>query len=219
MRYPGALHPLIRILCLLVLAAALPSLALTVLALVMAALLLVLMRSPGGLTRWRQGLWRLKWLFLALFVLYLGYTPGDPLITALPGLSAEGLHEAARRATILAILLAAVQALLAATSTPHLVEALRQLLRPLRRLGLEGDRFALRLALVLAQVGSMQARVAALRGSAGGPLAAAATLIADLERGPSDDEESVPVATRLAPPRILEFLLPLTLAAVMWGLG
>lgn len=214
----GALHPLIRILCLLALAASLPAQGLPVLCVLLSLLLLAFLRIPGALRRWALGLVRLKWLFLALFVLYLGYTPGEPLWPALPGLSAEGLVEGARRAAVLAILLAAVQALLAVTPTPELVEALRQLLWPLKGIGIDGDRFALRLALVLAGVAAMQQRLGELRSAGGPPLDAAAAVIAQIERAPPVDDPA-PQRVALAAPRWPAFLLPLGLAALLWWLG
>ncbi len=208
-------HPLIRILSLLVLAAALPVLALPVLVALLLLLLALLSRLPGGWQRWMQGLWRLKWLFLALFVLYVGYTPGEPLWPALPGLSAEGLHEGSRRALVLGVLLAAVQGLMAVTPTPQLVEAMRQLLRPLRVIGIDGNRFALRLALVLSAVGDLQKRLAVVRANTANLLDAAGAAVADIERASSSP--APPLASAgLAAPRLVEFLLPLAFAALLW---
>ena len=58
--------------------------------------------APASIDRLRAGLLRLRWLLLAIFVLYVGCTRGEPLIAALPGLSREGFAEGTRRALVLA---------------------------------------------------------------------------------------------------------------------
>lgn len=200
------------------LASALPTLALAPLALLLVVLLIGLLWLPEAGRRWARGLVHLKWLFLALFVLYLGYTPGEPLSPYLPGLSAEGLHEGLRRAAVLAALLAAVQMLLVLTPPAQLIGALRQLLHPLRRIGIDGHRFALRLALALAAVGQIQQRLEQARSTTVGPLDAAADLVLRLEREPIA-AEPVPMSGPFTQPASWQFGLPLLLALLLWWSG
>jgi len=199
---------------LLALASALPSMSLPALALLCALGLLAFLRlAPGAVVRLRTGLWRLRWLLLAIFVLYVGFTPGDPLWSALPGLSREGLAEGLRRALVLVDLLLAVYLLLALTAVPELVASIRMLLAPLRPLGVDPQRVALRLALALDGIGEMEAR---LRGYARAPggWARAAGLIEEIEREAAEPGEAV-VVPALSAPRWWEWLLPLVLLVVL----
>ncbi|MDD3762207.1 MAG: CbiQ family ECF transporter T component [Nevskiales bacterium] len=205
------MHPAIRILLLLSLAASLPGLSL--IALAVAAV--VLFAGYGWLagnawSRLRGGLFRMRWLLGAIFVLYAGFTPGDPLLASLPGLSREGLSEGGRRALVLVDLLLMVYLLLATTSVDQLVQALRMLTAPLRVLGVSPDRIGLRLGLALEGVGDMQARLQGEVRSAGSPWDRATRVIADIER-----EADAPVAAMILPeqrlPRPWEWLLPIVL--------
>lgn len=203
-----------RVLALLALASALPSMSLAALALLSALSLLAHLRlAPAGAARLRAGLWRLRWLLLAIFVLYVGFTPGEPLWSALPGLSREGLAEGLRRALVLIDLLLAVYLLLALTAVAELVAAIRMLLAPLRPLGVDPQRIGLRLALALDGIGEMEGR---LRGYARAPggWARAARLIEEIERKAGEPGEAV-VVPALAAPRWWEWLLPLVLLVVL----
>jgi hypothetical protein len=145
------MHPSLRIAALLVLAAGLPQLSLAAVALVLAALLAAapLSGGPAALVELLAGMARLRWLLLALLVLHLGFTVGEPVHEALPGVSREGLAEGTRRAIVLLDLLAAVHVLLRPLGAARTAAGLLTLLAPLRRLGLPAERLGLRLGLVL----------------------------------------------------------------------
>lgn len=211
------MNPLTRILCLMVLAALLPGLSLLALALIAALLLLsYCLLARTQLPRLAYGLLRLRWLFLAIFVLYVGYTPGEPWFERLPGLSREGLHEGTRRALVLFDLLIAVYLLLAATPLSALVQGLNRALWPLRGLGLDTAAFARRLALALGQVGDLQDRVEGLRREGHGVLDVATGLVREIEQFAAT---ASPVPTVLDPgpaPQLWEWLLPLLLALLLW---
>ena len=213
------MNPLTRLLCLCVLAATLPGLSLYALALVAALLLLAyFIIARAQLPRLLQGLSRLRWLFLAIFVLYFGYTPGDPWSEHLPGLSREGLHEGGRRALVLADLLIAVYLLLALTPLTALVQGLQRLLWPLRGLGLDTSAFARRLALALDQVAHLQDQVSALRRADRGMLDTAAELVRGIEQSATQvPSPSAPQLLDPGPqPRPWEWLLPPALALLLW---
>ncbi|QHS09729.1 CbiQ family ECF transporter T component [Sinimarinibacterium sp. NLF-5-8] len=151
------LHPLMRVLLLLVIAAALPMQSLGVLLVLGGGCGLVYtVQVTRALPRLWRGLVRLRWLLLAIFVLYGGFTPGQPWIAALPGISREGVLEGARRAWVLVDLLVMVYWLLAVTSTAQLINAIGQLLTPLALVGVQPQRIALRLALALDGVKAAQ---------------------------------------------------------------
>lgn len=94
---------------------------------------------------------RLKWVALALAVFYAWGSPGHLLWPALAGWSPtiEGLTEAGIRLAGLASVAVGAGLLMQTTATPSLVAAIAWLATPLRPLGLERDRLALRLVLVM----------------------------------------------------------------------
>lgn len=210
------MHSAVRVLFVLVLASVLPSASLG--ALVLLCLLagsLYLRLAPDSIDRLRTGLARLRWLILAIFVLYVGFTPGEPLFAALPGLSREGLAEATRRALVLVDLLVLVYLLLALTPIAELVGAICLLLAPLRPLGVDPQRIGLRIALALEGVGEMHARLRNSVSRSGGWERAAA-LIEEIEVQAQAPASGMPVAVRDAGlPRWWEWLIPILLAAVL----
>lgn len=211
----AAPHPLIRVLCLVVLAAALPAMSLTAVTLCAGLLLCVYtLLARSALQRLAKGLSRLRWLFLALFVLYLGFTPGEPLLPQLPGLSREGLLEGLRRALVLFDLLTAVYLLLAMTSVPQLIQALRLGARPLRPLGLNADRLALRMALAMDGVGRAEQDLSALRAQRRGALEAAVAVILDIETRAQEPAPPTALPDERMP-ALWQWLLPLALVTLL----
>jgi energy-coupling factor transporter transmembrane protein EcfT len=211
----GGLHPAVRILLLLLVALALPLLDLAVLLVLgVLAVTAFLLLARSALARLRAGLWRLRWLLLAIFVLYGGFTPGEPLLPALPGLSREGLLEGLRRALVLTDLLVLVYLLLSLTSVPQLVVGLRLLLTPLQLLGVDTQRIGLRIALAFDGVASLQARLQQPPAAAGGLWARAAALIEDIEMQAGRETTAV-VLPPVPQPRWWEWLLPPAVLALV----
>lgn len=209
------MHPAVRVLCLVALASALPAMSLAALAVLCALSVLIYLRlAPAAVLRLRMGVTRLRWLLLAIFVLYAGFTPGEPLLAALPGLSREGLAEGLRRALVLLDLLVLVYLLLALTAVAELVDAIRMLLAPLRVVGVDPQRVGLRVALALDGVGEMQARLKGYARTGGGAWDRAARLIEDIEHR-ADGETAAVVSPSAALPRWWEWLVPL---AILLGL-
>lgn len=165
---------------------------------------------------WLAALRQLKWLFIALAVLYLGFTPGEPLIAGWDRPSWQGLSEGAHRALVLAMLLLAVHWLVRPLPADDLAGGVVWLATPLSRLGVRTERFAVRLALTLQQVAELQARVTALREQASrGWIEAAGGLVQEIESA------SPPVERRwieLVTPRAHEWLLPALLGAILLAL-
>jgi len=221
-------HPRVRLVCFLVLAAALAAGGPAQLALGLAAALLPWL-TPGARAlrrRGRRALWRLRWLLLSVAVLYLGMTPGDPLWTDAPAWlpSREGLALGLERAAVLALLaLAAVWVL--EGGREGLVGALGWLTRPLARLGLPAERLALRLVLTLEEVegGGLREQAAARlprhapapsrRGWRAWGERAADCLAEAVRRGETAPLE--PVALHAVPPPPRQWLLPGALAALL----
>lgn len=211
------MHPLIRVLCLVALASGLPLLALTDL-LVISAVLLLVQRwlAVASLGRLRTGLWRLRWLLLAILILYWGFTPGEPVLAVLPGLSVEGVFEGLRRVWVIVCLLMAVYLLLALTPVPELARVLRTLVTPLRFIGLHPDRFALRLALALDGVGAAQARLDSARAASRGFTEAAVATVRALEDAADTAVPALPLPA-LPPVPVWQWLMPVALLLLLHG--
>lgn len=152
------MHPAVRIAVLLAFAAALPSLSLTAAAALLAALLAAQAAAGGraAVTAYLADASRLRWLLLAIAMLYAGFTEGEPLVAALPGLSHEGAAEAGRRTLILLDLLAAVHWLLRPLPATELARGLLWLLKPVTWAGLDTAPLARRIALVFEEVRRIQ---------------------------------------------------------------
>ncbi len=212
----GGFRPLTRLLMLLIVAPVLSSLAWVDLAVLAAALIAgYLYTDPTAFRRLRFGVLRLRWLLLSIGVLYLGFTPGEPLSVWTPGLSWEGLWEGSRRILVLVSLLAAVYWLLATTPVPQLVAAMDQLMRPLQRLGVPTQRVTARIALTLAAVDGVEARYRKLKADGLKGLALAAAWIDDIERTPPPITHA---AVTVPWPRVGEWLMLLLMlvAAFAW---
>lgn len=206
------MHPAVRLVLLLVFAAALPALSLPLNGALGAALLLAHAatgRLPG-LRRVGLAAWRLRWLLAALAILYAGFTPGTPVIEALPGLSREGVIEGSRRALVLLNLVAAVQLLMALTPLTDLLGGLLWLARPLRALGLDPQRLALRIGLVLDELPRLQQAPRPAKA-----LDAVAALAADIELRARQGGAPVAAPALPAAPLAWQWLYPAAAAAVL----
>lgn len=206
------MHPAVRLVLLLVFAAALPALSLPLNGALGAALLLAhaATRRLPGLRRVGLAAWRLRWLLAALAILYAGFTPGTPVIEALPGLSREGVIEGSRRALVLLNLVAAVQLLMALTPLTDLLGGLLWLARPLRALGLDPQRLALRIGLVLDELPRLQQAPRPAKA-----LDAVAALAADIELRAWQGGATVAAPALLAAPLAWQWLYPAAAAAVL----
>jgi len=153
------MHPLIKVVSFLVIA-----LFLTRARLYEIALTLIVLGSlyVGGArfnlhSTWRM-LRRMRWLFISILVTYLWFTPGIPLVPALGEYSptAEGAAGGLLRIATLSLIVIQVGLLLQTTSREELVGAIRWLVTPLCLVGLDRDRLALRIILILGSVDEIQ---------------------------------------------------------------
>jgi energy-coupling factor transporter transmembrane protein EcfT len=111
---------------------------------------------------------RSRWLFLSIAVVYLWFTPGDPLVVALgpAAPTVQGLTAGVQRVGALAVIIVMVNVLIASTTIEGLVTGIAALTRPFRVFGLSPERFALRVALTLHY--AMEFRPAAAPAADGG---------------------------------------------------
>ena len=179
-----------------------------------------------------RSLYRTRWLFVSLVVVYAWFTPGQALVsTQLSALNAwlpsrEGLFAGASRALSLALIIMAAQLLLRSTTQSQLLAALLWLTRPLRLFGLPHDRFAVRLMLSIEYLGEVRALVTAAladhRGR-GRAIGAVGGFAADVFGRVVDSAQRTPARTislpaQLAPP-LHHWIYPLTLCAVFATVG
>lgn len=101
---------------------------------------------------------RVRFLVLAIFVLFAGFTPGEAILPAVTAISPsrEGMKLAMEHAARLLGVVLCVALLLETLSVGRLVGGLHALLRPLDRFGLPTERLAVRMMLVLHYVESAQ---------------------------------------------------------------
>lgn len=168
--------PLIRVICFLVFAASLalggPTQLVSGGALLGVLYLGPLRRhaAPGG-----RMVFRIRWLLLALLVIYGWFTPGQPLVashgwaaTVMP--TQEGLAAGATRALALVLIVLAVNALLRSTPRDDLLSAIYRLCSPLRVVGLSPERLAVRMVLTMDAVDQVRRLVRDALDEAGGVL-------------------------------------------------
>ncbi len=104
-----------------------------------------------------QMLTKLRWLLLSILLIYLFFTPGVPLLADYEWLpSWQGVWQGGHRIAVLALLVMAVSLLLQTTSRERLTAALLWLFYPLSCLGFPHERLAVRIALTMEAVASLQ---------------------------------------------------------------
>ena len=94
---------------------------------------------------------RSRWIFLLLFLSYAWTLPGEPLWLAFDGLTptVEGIEAGLLQATRLLLLLSLLDLWVLTLDTRALLTGLLSLIDPLRALGVDVERIAVRLALTL----------------------------------------------------------------------
>lgn len=152
------MHPLIRIISLLVVIVALAQpdwLRITILVLVCLVGIMFFFRD--GLAHIFTMARRLKWFFLSIIIVYAWFTPGEPVTSSawlseryLP--TVTGLEEGALRVVALLLMISFVTFLIHKTAREELVSAIVSLCIPLKWFGVSVERFALRISLTLEKV-------------------------------------------------------------------
>lgn len=101
---------------------------------------------------------RMKWFFLSILIVYLWFTPGEPLMKIdLPGVpTLEGVRTGLLRIMSLVLIIFAVNYFVAAIARTKLVEAIIWLLYPFKWIGIDSRIIALRIALVLELIPKVQ---------------------------------------------------------------
>lgn len=153
------MHPVIRIICFLVLAGFVAFGGRYELALGFLVVLgVILAKRLQSIELSLRIIKRMRWLFLSILVVYLWFTPGQPLIpyphVLVP--SVEGLRTGLLRVFTLVLIILAVNYFVAAIARSKLVEAITWLLYPLNWIAIDNRLLALRIALTLELIPRVQ---------------------------------------------------------------
>lgn len=144
------MHPVVRVVTLIVLAVGLADAAPAALLLASLALVVVIAVNRLDVDLTFGALRRLRWILLSVIILYAWLLPGEALLAdAAWSPSREGLTAGICRAWMLLVMAVAARVLMRVTPREQLLAALHVLLTPFRFLGLDPARFCLRLVLTL----------------------------------------------------------------------
>ena len=219
-----AMHPYIKILCLLV----------TIILLVTANPLRILVVSSilllflliAGKEYWLAVLVmckRMKWFWLSLFILYGWFVPGSPIVF-IEGISMqfipsiEGVKVGGIRAIALLNIIGAVVLMMKSTIREEFIVSIMWLISPLRLLNVETARFSARLVLTLVMVintenkikNAMQKNQASI-GIVQRGINSIASLLTDIEKQASKGSDTTITLPQLPTPALYQWLIPIIL--------
>ncbi len=153
------MHPVIKVSCFLVVALFLTRAQLNGVIITLIGLLAMRVAGVGFDLPciWRM-LRRMRWLLLSILIVYLWFTPGTPVIPLLGRYSptVQGVLPGLLRVITLMLIAVQVVLLLQTTTRGELIGAIRWLAAPLRLLGVDNSRLALRMTLILDSVDEIQ---------------------------------------------------------------
>jgi energy-coupling factor transport system permease protein len=218
-------HPLIRVVALLVfvagLALAKPALLAAGIGLLLLLNLLAGFPAPGVLL---QMVLRLRWLLLAIVLVYGWWTPGTSLLPAIGSWSPtlEGVVAGLLRVLSLVLIVAAVHLLLQKTTRSELLPAIMQLIRPVTTYSVR-ERLAVRMLLSIEAVTRVQSLISdTLKSHPSSSrklssLGATARVLyrAVLDRAAQTGTGVIEVI-ELTPPPLWQWLIPLALCTVIY---
>ena len=143
------MHPFVKIACFFFLLLLLQYLSASSIAVLCG--LICLLAAVLNLPHFSQLIKRMRWLFLSLLLVYAYATPGEYLafLPSNVAPSFEGLHLGLMQIAKLLIAVASLSALFASTNKSQLMAGLWTLLSPLRLVGLNVERFTVRMLLTL----------------------------------------------------------------------
>ena len=182
------MHPLIRVVCLLLMAGFVATGNLLFLLLSLSVLTEVYLSASLSIRKCWALIRRMRWFFLSILVIYFWFTPGQAFSPALANAlwfpSVDGVELGLIRVACLVLIIAAVSALLQSTRREQLFTAIYSLFAWTRYLGLSPERFAVRATLTLETMTKVQAMIATTKEQLE-PESAAKTRIASLANATS----------------------------------
>lgn len=153
------MHPVIRIICFLLLSGFVVFGGLYELVLgLLVVCSVVLIKRFQSLELSLRIIRRMKWFFISILVVYLWFTPGTPVLDLdMAGLpTEEGVSTGLLRVMSLVLIIFAVNYFVSAIARSKLVEAVIWLLVPVKWVGIDNRKIALRIALVLELIPKVQ---------------------------------------------------------------
>ena len=157
------MHPIIRIICLLLLAGFIAS---GKLHFVLAAALLlasVYLIAKLSVSQFWQMMLRMRWFLISIIVVYFWFTPGRAFSPELANNlwipSIDGVEQGLLRVACLALIVAAVSAVLQSTTRDQLVAAIFSLVSWTRYIRLQPERLAVRISLTLEYLFTVQTMI------------------------------------------------------------
>lgn len=222
-----AVHPVIRITSFLIfsLSISLGSINQFYLALGLISMLIICFGIHVMRVTWPM-VWRLRWFFLSIVLIYGWLTSGQAFWQGAPDWlpSREGLALAGHRIAVLVLIVTAVSLLLSTMQRESLISALYWLTSPLRLFGVSPERMAVRIVMTLECVTEVQSLVAGrvkTRSPEISTLAhygavAAAIFSQVVQRGDKSACATIELEIS-AKPSMAQWLLPLGLAVVFYA--
>ena len=219
------MDPVIRITVFLVITAALARNDFTVLTSISA--LVVLLHLAVQQTYFQSHLnlvRRMRWLFLALMIIYFWFTPGEPVIGDSHWWpTQEGIEQGLLRIASLMLVIISVNFMIQNSTREQLMGGLYWLSFPFKYLGLSRERLMLRLMLTLDHLTHMQETLhESYKNNNGGHgrVARMADVLSDafagvIRRADNTQSQTITIPECASPP-VYQWLYPLSLAAVLW---
>lgn len=190
----ASLHIQVRLVCLLVFGALLPWQGTSGLVAGGVALVALLAASGREGMKLLGALRRIRWLLFSLAVLYLGFTPGEPLLPAIGDWSPSrlGLVMLLERSLVLVLMLLAALLVMRSSTRAELLAGMRRILSPLSHLHLVPERFPERFALLFHEIDAIEGQVRKARQDRSPFMVRASHLWQSLERGEVATMEAAP---------------------------
>lgn len=226
------MHPVIRVFSVIVTIAFLASPAWeTVLSVIIFSLGLLVFKERPLLHSSLKMLWRLKWLYISIFIVYGWFTPGE-VVVSLQGINTsylptvEGLQMGSLRICVLIAIVSLISSLLQTIEKEKLVSAIMWLSTPLKIVGFDAQRFSLLLVLSLDKVLVSETTLreclqdnkqqAGLLNSASRVIAKA---LANVENVAEQERTADINISDISAPPLWQWLLPLMLATILYLLS
>lgn len=203
----------------------------TVLLVIIFSLGLLVFKERALLHSSLKMLWRLKWLYISIFIVYGWFTPGEVVVSLqaintsyLP--TVEGLQMGSLRICVLIAIVSLISSLLQTIEKEKLVSAIMWLSTPLKIIGFDTQRFSLLLVLSLDKVLASETTMreylqdnkqqAGLLNSASRLIAKALTNVENVAE--QEQAADINISDISAPP-LWQWLLPLMLATILYLLS
>jgi len=161
------MHPLIRVVCLLLIAGFIASAHSVFLLITLCILAAVYILASLSLKQCWSLVQRMRWFFLSILIIYFWFTPGRAFSPELANTlwipSVDGVEQGLIRVACLVLIIATVSALLQSTCKEQLFSAIYSLISWTRHLGLSPERFAVRVTLTLEALTATQSIISTTR--------------------------------------------------------